>query len=144
MRELFKSSDRSSGFSLIEVLVALAIVGVLAATAVPAYQSFRQRAFDAAAESDLSNIISGIYALQNEGDGEQLVFWLNLRGPRSLPPPLREIKLSPGSIARWIVKLPLGNGDDLVYVWVEHESGAHMFRQWELFGNRIRQRIPLS
>ncbi|MCB0345394.1 MAG: prepilin-type N-terminal cleavage/methylation domain-containing protein [Bdellovibrionales bacterium] len=133
----------NSGFTLVELMVSLAIVSILAATAIPAYQSFRERAYDATAESDLTNIVKGIYALQTEGLGDQTVIWLNLNGPESLPPPMREIKLSDGTIARWIVKLPLGDGNDLIYVWVEHQSGAHMFRYWELLGSRTRQRIRL-
>ncbi len=134
----------AAGFTLVELMVSIAIVGILAATAIPAYQTFRERAFDAVAESDLTNITKGIYALQAEDDGNLLVLWLNLTGPGSLPPPLSEISLSEGSIARWIVKLPLGDGSDLIYIWIEHQSGAHLFRYLEMDNTRVRQRIPLT
>lgn len=50
-----KSFKTADGFTLVELLVACAIVGVLAAIAIPQFASYRQRAYDARANSDLRN-----------------------------------------------------------------------------------------
>jgi general secretion pathway protein G len=58
-----------SGFTLIEVMIAVAIAGVLASIATPIYIGYRERARDAVAIIDLRNIEQAVivYAAENSG-----------------------------------------------------------------------------
>lgn len=50
--------NRSGGFSLIELMIAVVIVGILAAIAVPSYQSHTIKASRAAAQTELLELAS--------------------------------------------------------------------------------------
>ena len=50
--------DLNKGFTLLELLVAIGIIGILASLAIIQYVTYKQRAFDARALSDMRNAMS--------------------------------------------------------------------------------------
>jgi prepilin-type N-terminal cleavage/methylation domain-containing protein len=58
----------SKGFTLIELMIVIAIIGILAIIAIPNFVSYRDKVFCSAAESDANNIaaaISDYYSIPN-------------------------------------------------------------------------------
>jgi len=60
--------NNSKGFTLIELMIVIAIIGILAAIAIPNFIAYRNKAFCSAAESDANNVaaaLSDYFAVPN-------------------------------------------------------------------------------
>jgi type IV pilus assembly protein PilA len=57
-----KHSFKSAGFTLVEILVVIAVIGLLAAIAIPQFITYRSEAIDAEMKSDLRNTAIAIEA----------------------------------------------------------------------------------
>ncbi len=57
---LQKLRGNKEGFTLIELMIVIAIIGILAAIAIPNFISYRDKAFCSAAESDLQSVMGAI------------------------------------------------------------------------------------
>jgi type IV pilus assembly protein PilA len=57
---LQKLRNNKEGFTLIELMIVIAIIGILAAIAIPNFIAYRNKAYCSAAESDAQAIMAGL------------------------------------------------------------------------------------
>lgn len=86
MRVMFKPfiMKGQKGFSLVELMIVVAIIGILAALAVPKFQSFQAKA----RQSEAKNNLSHIYTLEESYHGDNdtyVVFAIQGRSSNAVP-----------------------------------------------------------
>ena len=83
IRPLLQESKCQQGFTLVELLVVVLIIGVLAAISIPTFMGQREEAFRAAIQSDLRNVAveaESYYTYNDSYDGfEGDALFMNFR-----------------------------------------------------------------
>jgi len=115
-------SNSDKGFTLIELLVVVAIIGILAAIAIPQFSAYRQRGFDARANSDLRNAATAEEAYY--ATNQAYVSLAATTGPAS-PASLPGLNISKG------VTLQLTNNTTYFTGTSKHADGTGKVFSWD-------------
>jgi type IV pilus assembly protein PilE len=114
---MLRRTTDQRGFTLVELLTALAIVAILSAMAVPSYATLRKRFYDATAMSDVVNAGKAV-----EGLDSNAAFTVTVAGPgeiKGLPGP----RVSKGTTLT-VTRSVASNGTATYTVTGSHSQGT--------------------
>ena len=114
MFKYFNKKEGKKGFTLIELMIVIAIIGILAAIAIPQFVTYRQRAYNAEAKAELKSFYTACQAYFSDSAPSDC----SLSMVSSL-----FIAQSP----RVQITVPAGSGTAMIGTTAYHEAGTSTY-----------------
>ena len=93
MLKKLNRKKNQKGFTLVELLIVIAIIGILAAIAIPQFSKYRQNAYRAVTKSDVKNAYTAVQAYVSDNPGVTIPAVSQL-GPAALGAPYGAARVS--------------------------------------------------
>lgn len=97
---LQKMRGNQKGFTLIELMIVIAIIGILAAIAIPQFAEYRKKSYKATMEADAKNLMTSLESLYSEASPPSYAAanGVNITGPGATTVNNVQFKASKGNI----------------------------------------------
>ncbi len=139
-----RAMKSESGFSFVELLTTMAMIGILVGLLIPNYQLLKRQAYDAAVAADYRNVKTAVLAGTSDPDIAFNYILFNFDGPAELPGSMSSATLSEGVRLNYLLVLsvttPLTKTHWTLFE-LQHQQGSVRYRYWDINGTLTEQKI---